>query len=419
VRFATDMILPCRIHRPRKLIDLLPLAFLVAAFLLIPCTEAMAQYGAGSSEGAGVGGGRTVPLDITAGVDIGYDDHVLGSSSTTSSSGQSSFFARENVVLSYDRPKERNELRLVAVGRFAQFFDAGTDDKDGTVTLALTHYFSRRLFFRADVYAAYQTEPNFQSNVGPENVRAPHFDTSDVLSVTYHWFPRFAMVTSYTFRSVQYESSSSVGTSQNRVDNTIGEALRFSLTKRTDLIGEYRFQTIDYETATNNSITHYVLVGVDHHLTEHLRFDARGGPSFRSLENDGNTVNPYFEGGLEYQRSNHSLTWLTTYGYESPTAANVSNRTTIRTGVNLTYHLTSRVHSTAALYYHHDDNQGGSSGTTSEGTQDSLEFSLGVRYTINRRLSLQADYRHTMQSSQGSTSGYSRNRYSAGLTYTY
>src|SRR4029453_5176667 len=128
------MILPCRIHRPRKLIDSLPLAFLFAAFLLVPCTEAMAQYGAGSSEGAGVGGGQSVPLDITAGVDIGYDDHVLGSSAM-SSSGQTSFFARENVVLSYDRPKERTELRLVAVGRFSQFFDLGGDDKDVNITL--------------------------------------------------------------------------------------------------------------------------------------------------------------------------------------------------------------------------------------------------------------------------------------------
>jgi hypothetical protein len=413
------MILPCRIHRPRKLIHSLPLAFLFAAFLLVLCTEAMAQYGAGSSEGAGVGGGRSVPLDITAGVDIGYDDHVLGSSATTSSSGQSSFFARENIVLSYDRPRERNELRLVAIGRFSQFFDVGTDDKDVNITLALTHNFSTRLSFRADVYAAYQTEPNFQSNVGPENVRAPHFDTTDTFSLTYHWFPRFAMVTSYKFRSVRYESSSSVGTSQNRVDNTLGEELRFSLTKRTDLIGEYRFQTIDYETATNNSITHYVLVGIDHHLTEHLRFDVRGGPSFRSLENDGDTTNPYAVAALTYEGGNHSLTWTTSYGYESPTAAGVSNRTTIRTGVNLTYDLTSRLHSTTGFHYHHDDNQGGSSGTTSVGTQDSLELSLGVSYRINRRFSFHINYQRTMQSSLESNPGFSRNRYFAGLTYTY
>jgi hypothetical protein len=413
------MILTCRTHLTPRLIDSLSLAFLFAAFLLAPRNEAIGQYATGStSETAGRRGGGSVPLDITAGVDIGYDDHVL-SSNTSSSSGQSSFFARENLVLSYDRPMERTELRLIAVGRFAQFFDVGTDDKDGNVTLSLTHNFSTRLSFRADVYGAYQTEPNFQSNVGPENVRAPHFDTKDIFSITYHWLPRFAMITSYTLRRVQYESPSSVGTSQNRVDNTFGEQFQFSLSRRTNLFGEYRFQTIDYEAAPNDSITHYALVGVDHHLTEHLRFDARGGPSFRSLENDGNTVNPYFEGRLDYASSNHSLSWTTSYGYESPTATGASNRTTIRTGLNLTYDLTSRLHSTAAFYYHHDENEAGSSGTTSVGTQDSLEFSLSLRYTINKRLALHADYQHNMQSSQGSTSGYSRNRYSAGLSYTY
>ncbi len=411
------MILPCRIHRTCRLIDSLPLAFLFAAFLLVPQNEAIGQYATGST--AGAAGGATVPLDITAGVDIGFDDHILGSSTTTSSSGQSSFFARENLVLSYDRPMERTVLHLIAVGRFDQFFDLGTDDKDGNVTLSLTHNFSTRLSFRANVYAAYQTEPNFQTNVGPENVRAPHFDTNDIFSVTYHWLPRFSVVTSYTLHRVQYESSS-VGTSQNRVESTIGEQFQFSLTSRTNLVGEYRFQTIDYETAPNNSITHYTLIGVNHHLTEHLSFDARGGPSFRSLENDGDTVNPYFEGRLEYLSSNHSLSWNTSYGFESPNAASATNRTTIRTGLNLTYDLTSRVHSTAGFYYHHDENEGTtSSGPSSAGTQNSLQLSLGLHYTINKRLSLHVDYQHTMQSSMGSTQGYSRNRYSAGLSYTY
>jgi opacity protein-like surface antigen len=411
------MILPCRIYRPRKLIDSLPLAFLLAVFLLVSCTEAMAQYGAGSSEGAGVGGGRSVPLDITAGVDIGYDDHVL-SSNTSSSSGQSSFFARENVVLSYDRPKERNDLHVLAVGRLDQFFDAGTDDKDFNVTLALTHNFSTRLFFRADVYAAYQTEPNFQSNVGPENVRAPHFDTHDILSLTYHWLPRFATVTTYEFNRVLYAQSSSVGTSSNRTQQTLGEQFRFSLTSRTNLIGEYRFETINYDSLTNrNSIIHFALAGVDHRLTEHISFHLGGGESFLSLENDGDSASPYFEGGLGYRRSNHSLTWTTSYGFEAPTTASASTRKTWRTGLNLKYDLSSRVHSTAAVYYNHNENEGLTSSGT--GAQDSLQLTLGLRYTINKRLALNLDYQHTMQSSQGSTSGYSRNRYSAGLTYTY
>ena len=414
------MILPCRIHRPGKLIDSLPLAFLFAAFLLVPRNEAIGQYATGStSETAGAAGGATVPLDITAGVDIGFDDHVLGSNTTTGSSGQGSFFARENIVLSYDRPRERTEIRLIAVGRFAQFFDVGTDDKDGNVTASFTHNFSTRLSFRADLYAAYQTEPNFQSNVGPENVRAPYFDTNDIFSVTYHWLPRVSTVTSYTFQRIKYESSPSVGIAQDRFQNTFAERLQFSLTRRTNLIGEYRFLIVDYDTSPRDSRTHFALAGLDHNLTEHLKINVLGGESFRSFEDDGDTIDPYLEAELAYHGSRHSVDWTTSYGVEQSTTTTASGNTTFRTGVNVAYDLTSRINSRAGVYYHHDDNQGGSSGTTSVGTQDSFQLSLGLRYTINKRLALHLDYQHTMQSSQGSTSGYSRNRYSAGLSYTY
>ena len=113
-------------------------------------------------------------------------------------------------MLTYDRPGESTEVRLIAVGRFTQYVDAGTDDKDVNLTLSVTHKFTTRLSFRADVYAAYQTEPNFQSNIGPANVRAPHFDTHDIFSLSYHWLPRLSTVTSFTFEAIKYESSTTI-----------------------------------------------------------------------------------------------------------------------------------------------------------------------------------------------------------------
>jgi hypothetical protein len=354
------------------------------------------------------------PIHLSLGVDMGYDDNV-----TLRPSGEGSLFTGENVVLSYDRPGERTQLYLLGVGRFDQFFDVSQDDKNANVTLSLTHNSSTRLSFYASVYAGYQTEPNFKSDIGPENVRAAHFETSDIFSVTYHWLLRFTTVTSDTFRRIKYDESS-IGTFQDRVDNTLSEQLQFSLTSRTNLVGEYRFEMINYDTAPIDSITHYALAGVDHHFTEQLFFHALGGESFRSLENDGDTANPYFEGSLNYVSNNHSLNWTTSYGLEAPNAADVSVRTTFRTGLNLTYGLTGRISSTAAVYYHHDENEGPiSSGSSSVGSQDSFDLTLGLRYTINTRFALHVDYDHTTVGSLGSTSGYSRNRYFAGLTFNY
>jgi hypothetical protein len=406
------MILPCRIHRGRNRnrVDSLALALVLVGCLFAPVREAKSQDAvAAASEAAGLGWLPAVPIQITAGVDVGYDDHVTGS--TGSSSGQKSFFTRENLVLTYSRPGERTLVSLIGVGRFDQFLDLGTDDKSGNVTLSLAHNHSTRLSFYASVYAAYQTEPDFISDVGPENVRADHFDTIDIFAVTYQWTRRLSTVTSYTFQRVKY-ADASIGITSDRMDNTFGETIQFSLTRRTNLVGDYRYQISDYDTAPNDSTTHYLLAGIDHHLTEHVIVHARGGPSLRSLKNDGDSTSPYVEGSLEYIRSNHSLSWTTSYGFEAPTEANTSTRQTFRTGVVLTYNLTSRLSSTTSVFFHHDDNQG-------SGTQDTLDLLLGLNYTINKRFALHANYNHTSQSSIGGTPGYSRNSYSAGLTYAY
>jgi predicted porin len=422
------MILPCRIHRIRSHIDSLPLALLFAASLLISHNEAMGQYGGGG----GAGGGGGVPFEITSGLDFGYDNHVIGSNPATSSSGQSSFFGKENLMLTYNRPGEQTEFRLLAVGGFTQYFDVSTDDKDVNLTASLTHNFTTRLSFYASLYATYQTEPDFQSNIGPTNVRAPHFDTTDIFALTYRWLPRLSFTTSYTFERVKYESSttttSAVAAAQDRYQNTLAESLRFSLTSRTSLIGEYRFEVIDYDSAPSRDATiHFALAGLDHHLTEHLEINLLGGPSFRFFKNDGNTIDPYAEVKVSYEGGNHSLSWITTYGTEQPSQTLAAGATTLRTGLSLAYDLTSRIRATAGLYYYHEENQAGTTGpvvSASTGSQDALKCALGLKYTLNKHFALHANYEYTNQSSSGGTSsggtsGYSRNRYFAGLTYKY
>ena len=155
---------------------------------------------AGSTfEQAGLGWLPAIPIQITAGVDTGYDDNV-----TLQPNGEGSIFTKENVVLTYDRPGQQTEFFLLGVGRFTQNFDVtGQNETAGNVTMSLTHNFSTRLSFYASIYATYQNEPNFQSNVGPENVRTAFFDTRDIFSLTYHWSTRLTSVTSYTFERGQ------------------------------------------------------------------------------------------------------------------------------------------------------------------------------------------------------------------------
>jgi hypothetical protein len=396
----------------------------------------MAQYGAGSMSGvgavgggggshAGGGGGSYVPLEITAGVDLGFDNNVFGSNATNGGNGRGSLSVGENLVLGYDRFAEPTEVHLIGVGRFTQYPDVGSDDKDLSLTLGLTHNFSTRLSFRADVYAAYQTEPNFQSNVGPVNVRANYLQTNNIFSLSYYWGPRLSSITSFTLQRIQYQqtntTTTAVGIAQDRSQYTLGEGLHFSLTTRTKLVLQYNYFIVAYDSAPRDSTTHFALVGVDHNLTENLRINVLGGSSFRSFKDDGNTIDPYVAIDVNYRGSNHSLSWTTTYGVEQSTNSLAMGNTTFRTGLNANYRLTSRIGATATVYYFNSGNNQGSSRTTSAGAgaQDGLQFTLGLNYGINQHWAVNANTVYSAQFSSGNTGGYSRNHYFAGVTYHY
>src|SRR5205823_7143314 len=257
--------------------------------------------------------------------------------------------------------------------------------------------------------------------------------TNDIFSLTYHWLPRLSSVTSYTFERIKYESSSAstsaIAVAQDRFQNTLAERLQYSLTSRTSLTGEYRYEVIDYDTASSRDATiHFVLAGLEHHLTEYLVINVLGGPSFRFFKNDGSTINPYAEVKVLYRGGNHSLSWTTSYGVEQPSQTLAAGATTLRSGLNLTYDLTSRIKLNSTASYHHEENQAGGTGAaaanTSTSTQDSLNLTLGLKYIIDKHFTAHVDYEYTNESggggtSSGGASGFSRNRYSAGLTYTY
>ena len=129
-------------------------------------------------------------------------------------------------------------------------------------------------------------------------------------------------------------------------------------------------------------------------MTENLSINLLGGPSFRFFKNDGNTINPYAEVKIDYQGGNHSLSWITTYGVEQPSQTLAAGATTLRTGLNLGYDLTSRIKLTAECIIITRKTKWGQRDTvtTSTGSQDSLHLTLGLKYTINKHFALHADY---------------------------
>jgi hypothetical protein len=244
-------------------------------------------------------------------------------------------------------------------------------------------------------------------------------------------------VTSDEFDRIQYDSSS-IGTSINRSEDKVGEEFRFSWHPDIILIANYRFQIVHYDSLPLDSTTHFALAGIEKEFNPQLKAVVRAGATFRSYKDDGSRTDPNFEGSLVYAGAhNSSLSWNIRYGVEEPnsTASTATpailSRTTLRTGLQLGYLLSARIRASLSGYYHHDENQGfnstgkvssgfNSTGKVSSGfSSDSFDVSLGVRYAIRRYFTFDLDYQHSEVTSGQSGQGYSRNRYSAGLTLTY
>src|SRR5262249_59677582 len=139
------MILPCRIHEPLQRVESLALALLFAVAFMTSYDAIGQETSALPFEGVGVGWLPPIPIQLTAGLDMGYDDNV-----SLTSSGAGSLFTRENLVLTYNFPSARTQFYLVGVGRFSQFFDVtGQNETAGNVTMSLTQNFSIRLSFYA------------------------------------------------------------------------------------------------------------------------------------------------------------------------------------------------------------------------------------------------------------------------------
>lgn len=384
-----------------------------------PLVELMTQNKAASTEDLGSTGLRShFPLHFLFGVDAGYDDN-----GDTTGGGQGSSFTSGNVALFYNLGNQRTRLTVHSGAGVTYFPDLTnrTYDVNTYLDLSLSHNVSRRLVLNASISTAYKTEPDFRSDIGVNSRNGNYFVTTDSFSTTYQWSRRFSTVTSSTFRLVKYDDLA-IGIFEDRSEETFGEQFRFSLSQRTTLVTEHRFEIINYDRFPRDSTSHFCLAGVDYSLSRRLNVTVRGGATFRSYKDDGSPVDPHFEGSMNYVLTRRSsLNWTTSYGTEEPNSADALSRTTFRTGLQANYRLSSHVSSAVAAYYHHDENRAlnlpGSIGM--DFSEDSFDLSLSIQYAISNRLAFHLALNHSQVDSGEFARGYSRNHYSAGLSLAY
>jgi putative beta-barrel porin BBP2 len=382
----------------------------------------------------GLGKFQSFPFHVTVSVRGGYDDNV----NLTHDATQDSWFTNAAVNASYNFGSPRTQLSLSTGAGVTYYFDrndefSGDDDNvdvNAFLAFSITHKASARLTLGANLYATYQSQPDFQtfnnSSITFSRQSQNFFFTTNKFSLGYAWSPRFSTVTSYTLGYTDYDDEV-VSQFEDRFEHTIGNEFRFLVAPTTTLVAEYRFGIVDYtENDARSSTSHYFLGGVDHSFSPRFNISARGGVEVRSYDNDinfdggdGDQTSPYGEFTLNYAiAQNTSLTWNNRYSIEESDVPEILNRQTYRTAASLRHNFTPRITAGFNVAYEHDDYDGNS---ISPGfNEDSFDISLSVRYAINRNFAIDAGYNHTeVVSADALFREYSRNRYYAGVSFTF
>lgn len=384
----------------------------------------------------GLGKFASSPFHVSVSVRGGYDDNV----NLTQSNTQGSFFTNVGLGLTYNFGSPRTQISLTSGGSFSYYFDrndsfsGGSDnfDVNGYLGFVITHKVTPRMTVSANLYATYQSQPDFQtfanSSISFSRQSQNFFFTINKFSLGYAWTPRFSTLSSYTLGYTNYDDDI-VSTYEDRFEHTFGNEFRFLVLPTTTLVLEYRFGIVEYtDTLTNvrDSTSHFVLGGVDHSFSPRFNISLRGGVEFRSYDvnvrlagNGGDQTDPYAEFTLNYAiAQNTALSWTNRYSIEESDVPEYRSRQTYRTAISLRHNFTPRIVAGLTVAYQNDNYD---PNLIAPGfSEDAFDISLSVRYAINRNWAIDAGYQHTqIISDQNLFREYARNRYYLGATFAF
>lgn len=403
-------------------------------------------------EGSPVAGGEiSAPfyigrrLQLSASVNGGYDDNVL-----LIPNGSPSWFANPNGIVSYQFGNTRLALDLLARGGIIYYFDhPGGLNYDPIVSLdfTLAYKATPRLTLDFSTSSFYGAEPDFTTALSSTRRRGNYISSQNRLSARYGLSPKLTSVTSFFLSALEYENSAASG--NNRLQPAFSEQLRYLWQPTTTVSGAYRITVNESQGANGGSTTQSLVAGLEQSFSPRFQAGLHSGVQFRS----GGQIGPYVETSLRYElagqvgnelggyglggigrtRGGQSgtgtyIAWTTRYSIEESDVQTRAGRETFRTNLLVNYSITERISAGLGLSYSHGDN--GTSNRNSLGSSNETTFDItpSVRYAITPRCAVNVGYNYTdvgrgtklnPSNPLQSFGSYTRNRYFAGITYSF
>jgi len=394
-------------------------------------------------------------LQISASINGGYDDNVL-----LTPNGSPSWFANPNATLSYQFGSARLAMDLLTSVGINYYFDhPGGLNYDPIVFLdfSLAYRVTARLTLDFSTSSFYGAQPDFSTAFSSTRRLGNYIRSENRLSAHYKLSPRLTSVTSFLLSALEYESSAASGS--DRLEPAFSQQLQYLWQPTTRVSGGYRISVDEDNGGGGESTTQSLVAGLEQSFSPRLQAGLNSGVQFRSGNNGGQT-SPYVQTSLRYelapiggyelaaqggyglgglgrtlgrQSANTTyIVWTTSYSIEESDVQTNAGRETFRTNLLLNYAITPRISASLGLSYLHGDNgtsnQISSRALGGSSTETAFNITPSVRYAITQRCAVNVGYNYTNVSrgsgalalDQFQTVGsYTRNRYFAGITYSF
>lgn len=365
-----------------------------AAFYGAPAPSDVVADVDGGEPGASAIGGifAARPFKMTFALREGFDSNVF----QTRDDPKSSFYTNWAAGVNYSNGDSRLKLQTSLGGGLTYYYTRPGDkvDFNGLCDLNVAYFATPRLTFSLDTSTAYLSQPD-QTIVGGNNQRnGDYVYSTTTLSASYRWAETFSSVTSYNFSTIFY-TQSDINDELGYISQTLAQSLRWLWKPRTTLVAEYRCNLISYFSAGLDSLGNYLLVGFDQNFNPRFTWSLRGGLqiNFNRSPVDGSStyVGPYGQSILSYEFGPASaLSWHLRYGTEASGLPGVSQRETFRTGLAIVHAITARISTNLTVDY--QGNYYNQSGAISSFFENVFNIGAGVKFMMNRLISMEAGY---------------------------
>lgn len=232
--------------------------------------------------------------------------------------------------------------------------------------------------------------------------------------------PKTGLTTKYRFVDFAYDDAS-LGASLDRSENLLGLEGSFALLPETKLVGEYRFQSIGYDTAGNlkDKVSNFFMAGADYNPSKELLLSGRVGVEDRQRDSAPDETSPYVELSGRYTYAQDSFL---SGGYvytmeESSDVARFLDSKVSRFFTNVQHRLTGTVSASGSLTYTPSQLQG--RGTQRNVDEDTTRFGLSLFWQPNKNLTVAANYDVDEVNSDDAFRDQSRSRFGVSAHFTF